>query len=408
MSISPADPMSTIYSVYRKEPGVTDPSDPTPADLKEGGPSYRPTYENRNGACYQWSTGPDGELFPERVWNLYEDPFMGDENKIPRNFYSSYGLFIDTDPFNIKDKNGHNKAFETKISIQEKEYYPISKSLANINASLNDYDNFLTSITKKFEYRKRKVSNELGLTINSPVDLGRLKITIDKNHLNKGLRLTIPGWGAILNHQEKPIQECTPLLPAKPNPAWLIRKVYVVANIDPVYYELINLKWKWLNNNIKNPKLKLANWPEAKFLAVRSSRFLGGMGVLPDNSYTYAVLPLFQENLKNITAERIEYQDLSKHPFTNGFTLLIHPIEILRETRAISSLTVYIYQEVVHNITAAELGLKDGLTRKYYYNDSTEITDNLETNTYNFISGPGKFQGFPHDQEIFNKYVSGV
>ena len=403
MSVSPADPMSTIYSVYRKEPNVTTPSDPTPVDLKEGGPSYRPQYENRNGACYQWTTGADGEPIPERVWNLYEDPFMGDQGRIPRNFYSYYNLFVDTDPFNIKSKGIANKAFETNIAVLEKQYYPILKALTANNISLSS-----NGSVGVFEYKKRKISNELGVQINSPVDIGRLEIKIDKNNLAQGLRLNIDGQKPILHHQNKPISECTPLLPANPVPAWMIRKVYVVANIDPVYYELINLKWKWLNNNINNPKLKLANWPEAKFLAARSSRFLGGLGVLPDNSYTYAVLPLFQKDLKNITASRIEYQDLSKNPFINNFTLLIHPIEVLRETRAISSLSVYIYQEVVHNITAVELGLKDGLTRKYYYNDKTEITDNLETNTYNFISGPGKFQGFPHDQDIYNKYVNSV
>jgi len=171
-----------------------------------------------------------------------------------------------------------------------------------------------------------------------------------------------------------------------------------------VYYQLVNLKWGWLNNNRTNPRYKLARWPEAEFLAVSNTKLDGVMGVKMDvNSFTYIVLPLFRKNLQNITASHIEYQDLAKNPFINPFSVLIHPIDILRQTRAISSLRVYIYQELIHSLRANALGFKEGRTRQYY-GDQGEITENL-SNAYNLMSGPGKFHGFPHDQDIYYKYI---
>lgn len=205
-----------------------------------------------------------------------------------------------------------------------------------------------------------------------------------------------------LYHLETPINQCTP--PKKiSTPLWLVRKVYVTANIDPVYYKFVNAKWGWLNNNRTNPRYKLARWPEAKFLAVNNSA-RGGIGVGYNvNNFTYIVLPLFKENLTSITSSHIEYQDLAQNPNINPLYLRILPLDILRETRAISSLRVYIYQEIINAVKANTAGFKPGVTRKHY-GDQGEITENL-SNAYNFMSGPGKFHGFPHDQDIYYKYI---
>jgi len=397
-------PSDAEFAVYRKYPqgAQVSPVDPTPDELKET-ETYRTRYRNTNGACFEWTGDQDAGWESEKAWELYEDPFMG--NKVPRTFYSNYHLYVDTDPFNIKSKTGFNNAYTTDININEKDYYPAKKFLDQGNLNINDYQNSFTNSIKQFDYTLTKLSKELNCDIASPTDLGRLQITIDKNNLAQGLRLSIKGRKPELYFQGQPAGKCTKMSLLSNPPVFLLRKVYVVANIDPVYYELINLKWKWLNNNIKNPKFKLANWPEAKYLA--ASNGTGRIGTLPDNSHTYIVLPLFQPNLKNITSARIHYQDLSKTPFFDNFDLLIHPIEVLRETRAISSLTVYIYHEMINIDTEINKDLKEGIERKYFDQDG-EIADGLETNTYNFISGPGKFHGFPHDQDIYNKYVNSI
>lgn len=394
-----SDLSNTLYTVYKKEASVKDTSDPTPPDLKDG--SYKPKYRNANGGCYALSIGADGQIGLKKEWELYEDQFMGDE--IPRSFYSNYDLFVDADPFNIRQKNSFKSKymFQTNLQIQDVDYYPVKKvatDISNINTQT-------VQKVKEFDRNAFIINDLLATQITSPFHTGRLDIEINENHLREGLRLKVDAQRPDIYYLETPINKCTPVTKLDKPPVYLVRKVYIVANIDPVYYQLVNLKWGWLNNNRTNPKYKLASWPEAKFLAVSNTKLNGVMGVTMDvNSFTYIVLPLFRKNLQSITASHIEYQDLAKNPFINPFSVLIHPIDILRQTRAISSLRVYIYQELIHSLRANALGLKDGVTRQYY-GDQGEITENLQSNTYNFISGPSKFHGFPHDQDIYYKYI---